>query len=184
MGSVIVLLVIIAFYEVYKRYLKPVMSRDTDHSALDKTLSKLSDKEYTVLHDSSKWYLIVSVYGIFVLNVMTYTGWITGNENSKQWTVTGKESLQFDNPLFENEKVIENIKKLLKERYVPMYSLVVFPDNTRLHVEAFDASVIQCRSLQNEIQRYSANAVMPSSQKNELVTLLKENQYEPEYKGN
>lgn len=172
MGSVIVLLVIIGFYEVYKRYLKPVMSRDTDHSALDKTLSKLSDKEYTVLHNSSKWYLIVSVYGIFVLNVMSYTGWITGNENSKQWTVTGKESLQFDNPLFENEKVMENIKKLLKERYVPVYSLVVFPDNTRLHVEAFDASVIQYRGLSNEIQRYSANAVMPVSQMRELVTLV------------
>ncbi len=172
MGSVIVLLVIIVFYEVYKRYLKPVMSRDTDHSALDKTLSKLSDKEYTVLHNSSKWYLIVSVYGIFVLNVMSYTGWITGNENSKQWTVTGKESLQFDNPLFENEKVMENIKKLLKERYVPVYSLVVFPDNTRLHVEAFDASVIQYRGLSNEIQRYSANAVMPVSQMHELVTLV------------
>lgn len=179
MESVIVLLVIIAFYEVYQRVLKPMMGNGSSDTEVKKVLSRLSEKEYTVLSDASG-YLIVSVYGIFVLNIKKYTGWITGNETSEKWTQTAKDTIQFDNPLLENERITENIKKLLKERYVPIYSLVVFPDNTRLHAEAFHASVIQCRSLQNEIQRLSANAVMSVSQMKELAGLLKENINESE----
>lgn len=179
MESIVVLLVIIAFYEVYQRVLKPVMGNSSVDAEVKKVLSRLSEKEYTVL-DEAYGYLIVSVYGIFVLNVKKYTGWITGNETGDKWTQTAKESIQFDNPLSENEKVMDNIKKILKEKYVPMFSVVVFPDNTRLHIEAFHASVIKCSSLQNEIQRLSANAVMSTSQMKELTFSVKENINESE----
>jgi restriction system protein len=48
-------------------------------------------------------HVVVSRYGIFVVETKTYTGWIYGNERDPQWTqVVYRRKSQFQNPLRQN----------------------------------------------------------------------------------
>jgi hypothetical protein len=72
-------------------------------------------------------HLIVSVYGIFVLETKNLSGWIFGNENQRQWTQKiYKNSYKFQNPLHQNYKHVKTLQTLLSLNDEQMYSVVVF----------------------------------------------------------
>lgn len=59
-------------------------------------------------------HLVLSPYGIFVIEVKNYQGWIFGGEKQPQWTVQRFRSKhQFMNPLHQNYKHTEAVKQLL-----------------------------------------------------------------------
>ncbi|WP_134052213.1 MULTISPECIES: nuclease-related domain-containing protein [Rheinheimera] len=59
-------------------------------------------------------HLVVSAYGIFVIEVKNYRGWIFGGEKQPRWTVQRFRSKhQFMNPLHQNYKHTEAIKHVL-----------------------------------------------------------------------
>ena len=92
-------------------------------------------KEYIVLKDilikSSNGYtsqideLVLSEYGIFVIETKNYKGWIFGNEKSENWTqVIYKEKNTFRNPIKQNWSHIYALKNVLSE----FPNLKYFPD--------------------------------------------------------
>ncbi|GAB2907436.1 nuclease-related domain-containing protein [Rheinheimera gaetbuli] len=59
-------------------------------------------------------HLVLSPFGIFVIEVKNYRGWIFGSEKQPQWTVQRFRSKhQFMNPLHQNYKHTEAVKQLL-----------------------------------------------------------------------
>tara|TARA_R110002126_G_scaffold75469_23_gene188409 strand:+ start:13571 stop:14605 length:1035 start_codon:yes stop_codon:yes gene_type:complete len=59
-------------------------------------------------------HLVLSPYGIFVIEVKNYKGWIFGGEKQPQWTVQNFRSKHsFQNPLHQNYKHTEAVKHLL-----------------------------------------------------------------------
>lgn len=49
-------------------------------------------------------HIVVSIYGIFVIETKNYNGWIFGSENSKNWTqVIYKTKNHFYNPIMQNK---------------------------------------------------------------------------------
>jgi type IV secretory pathway VirB2 component (pilin) len=59
-------------------------------------------------------HLVLSPFGIFVIEVKNYRGWIFGGEKQPQWTVQRFRSKhQFMNPLHQNYKHTEAVKQLL-----------------------------------------------------------------------
>ncbi len=72
-------------------------------------------------------HVIVSRYGVFVLETKTYKGWIYGSEREPQWTqVNFKRKDRFQNPLRQNYK---HTKTLSERTGIPedrIKSLVVF----------------------------------------------------------
>ena len=59
-------------------------------------------------------HLVLSPFGIFVIEVKNYRGWIFGGEKQPKWTVQYFRSRhQFMNPLHQNYKHTEAIKQLL-----------------------------------------------------------------------
>jgi hypothetical protein len=73
-------------------------------------------------------HILVSRYGIFVLETKHYTGWIFGEANSSQWMqVIYKKKSQFQNPLHQNYKHVAAVAKILD--FIPqeqIRSIVVF----------------------------------------------------------
>ncbi len=73
-------------------------------------------------------HILVSTTGIFIIETKNYSGWIFGNENSKQWTqVIYKVKNQFQNPIHQNYLHLQEIRKLLD--FLPenqIHSIVVF----------------------------------------------------------
>ncbi|MBV2129138.1 nuclease-related domain-containing protein [Arsukibacterium indicum] len=60
-------------------------------------------------------HLVLSPFGIFVIEVKNYKGWIFGGEKQPQWTVQNFRSKHsFQNPLRQNYKHTEAVKYLLE----------------------------------------------------------------------
>ena len=73
-------------------------------------------------------HVVVSIYGIFVIETKNYSGWIFGDENSQYWAqVIYKTKNRFYNPILQNRGHIKALQGLLQDyshiRYIP---IVVF----------------------------------------------------------
>lgn len=113
--------------------------------AVSGILSSLSQEKYRVLNNvmlqtdrgtTQVDHIVVSVYGIFVIETKNYKGWITGTENSEQWTknVYGKK-YSFRNPIKQNFAHVKALEKLLElpaDMFIPM---VIFSVNSELKVK-------------------------------------------------
>ncbi len=80
--------------------------------------------------------VVASKTGIIVFEVKDYSGWIFGNGKNREWTQVlayGQEKYRFYNPILQNNKHIDEIRKKLRQfEYVPFYSVVVFYGNCEL----------------------------------------------------
>ena len=72
-------------------------------------------------------HVIVSVYGIFVIETKNYKGWIFGNEKQRQWTqvVMGRK-YKFQNPLRQNYLHIKTLSDLLDLEMSYFHSMIAF----------------------------------------------------------
>src|SRR5690606_33158551 len=74
-------------------------------------------------------HLLLSPFGLFVIETKYYTGWIFGGERQKMWTQKiYKQRYKFQNPLHQNYKHVKVLEQILAETLSPEYihSLVVF----------------------------------------------------------
>ena len=72
-------------------------------------------------------HVIVSRYGIFVIEAKTMKGWIFGNENSAEWTQSfpgGK--FKFQNPLRQNYRHTKCLSEFLGIEHAKLHSVVMF----------------------------------------------------------
>ncbi len=72
-------------------------------------------------------HIIVSIYGIFVVETKNMAGWIFGSPRQRVWTQrTYKHSSKFQNPLHQNHKHVKTLEALLGLNEQQIYSVVVF----------------------------------------------------------
>jgi hypothetical protein len=72
-------------------------------------------------------HIIVSVYGVFVIETKNLRGWIFGRPNQKNWTLQHyKKRYKFQNPLHQNHKHIRVLQSISNLEDKQMHSLVVF----------------------------------------------------------
>lgn len=72
-------------------------------------------------------HIIVSLYGIFVIETKNMRGWIFGSENQKIWTQNiYRKKYTFQNPLHQNYKHVKTLQKLLTFDDDKVFSVVVF----------------------------------------------------------
>ena len=72
-------------------------------------------------------HIVVSQYGIFVVETKNMKGWIFGGEHQKTWTQKiYKHSSKFQNPLHQNYKHTRTIESLLNIDESKIFSIVTF----------------------------------------------------------
>ncbi len=73
-------------------------------------------------------HVIVSVYGIFVIETKNYKGWIYGSENQRQWTQSfpNGSKYKFQNPLRQNYLHIKTLADLLGLELSYFHSMIAF----------------------------------------------------------
>lgn len=72
-------------------------------------------------------HIIVSIYGIFVIETKNMKGWIFGDKNNKTWTQTiYKRSHKFQNPIHQNYKHIKTLVKITGIEEDKFHSVIVF----------------------------------------------------------
>ena len=108
-----------------------------------KLLRKLNHNEYKILNDiylelnertTQIDHLIVSIYGIFVIETKNYKGWIHGNENSEYWTQSiYHKKTKFRNPIKQNWSHIYFLKDILQNyKSINYHSIIVFVGDATL----------------------------------------------------
>ena len=73
-------------------------------------------------------HIIVSVYGIFVIETKNYKGWIYGSEKQKQWTQSfpNGSKYKFQNPLRQNYLHMKTLADLLGLELSYFHSMIAF----------------------------------------------------------
>lgn len=74
-------------------------------------------------------HIVLSPFGIFVIETKNYKGWIFGGERQKQWTQKiYKQSFKFQNPIHQNYKHMKVLEQVLSDILDAEYlhSVIVF----------------------------------------------------------
>lgn len=105
---------------MFKSFIKgkfaEAMSNITLELALDKNIYTLHKNVTLEIEEDTTQidHIIISKYGIFVIETKNYGGWIYGGEHQKQWTQKlYKKSFKFQNPLHQNYKHIKFLQSIL-----------------------------------------------------------------------
>lgn len=119
-------------------------------------------EEYVVFNDllfESNGYstqidhIVVSPYGVFVIETKGYKGWILGRENGEYWTQTiYKSKHQFYNPIKQNAGHVRFLHHLLKcSTDILFIPIVVFNNSAELKVHADNNIVVNRYNLKRAI---------------------------------
>lgn len=108
--------------------------------------AKLDSKDYKQFHNvifptnngtTQVDHILLSIYGIFVIETKNIDGWIFGNQQSKQWTQSlyGKK-YKFQNPLHQNYRHTKAVAQFLNTDHDNVHSIVFFiGENVQLKTE-------------------------------------------------
>ena len=84
-------------------------------------------------------HIIVSRYGVFVIETKNMKGWIFGSANQRTWTQKiYKHTNKFQNPLHQNYKHVKTLEALLDIPAAAIHSLVVFVGNSTFKTDMPD----------------------------------------------
>lgn len=100
--------------------------------------------------------IMISAKGIYVVENKNYSGWIFGDENSKNWceTLKGKKYF-FYNPIKQNRSHINNLEKLLQigeDKYISLITFNAGANLKKVKVESANTYVTQYKALANFIK--------------------------------
>jgi hypothetical protein len=150
-----------------------------------KQLRRLPEENYKVLNDiilrgkkgtSQVDHLVISPYGIFVIETKNYNGWIHGREDSEYWVQTFyKHKTKFRNPIKQNWSHIYAIKENLPEyKDVPYYPIIVFVRKGTLKNLNVTTDVIYIDALFETIMRHRGPLKVSDNEIDKIFTTLGE----------
>lgn len=128
-------------------------------------------------------HIIVSIFGVFVIETKNMKGWIYGSEKQKQWTQKiYKHSNKFQNPLHQNFKHIKTLENDLNMGADGFFSLIVFIGDSSFKTEMPD-NVTYARDCINYIK--SQNKVYFSAPEvDKIILTIERNKLDPGFKTN
>ena len=181
------LLVLIVFvYRLFKPKIKGIIGEKT----ISVFLSRLEPTKYKVINDlmlstdgktSQIDHVVISNYGIFVIETKNYKGWILGDERGEQWTqAIYKRKEKFYNPIRQNYGHVQALKQNLQDyKELNFIPIVVFSINAELKVKT-DSKVIYSVNLLKTIREYTVESLTDQQKEAIYLKLLELNVSEKE----
>ncbi len=135
-------------------------------------------------------HVVLSKYGIFVIEVKNYSGWIFGKEKDPQWTqVIYRTKNRFQNPLRQNYRHIEALSDFLKIEETYFYSVVFFMgdcvfktkmpsnvinNNLSGYIESFRVPILSLGKFEHAVESLRSLKDNPLISKKEHIETLKQ----------
>ncbi|RYE55689.1 MAG: NERD domain-containing protein [Sphingobacteriales bacterium] len=159
-GLLMLLVIPVAIYKSYKSRIKGAIGEET----VAFRLARLPKSEYKVINNlvlssdsrtSQIDHLIISDYGLFVIETKNIKGWIFGRESSEYWTqVIYNHKESFYNPVRQNRGHISALKAALNGflgiNFIP---IVAFASKATLKVET-SSDVVYTYELLRTVKSY------------------------------
>ncbi len=105
-------------------------------------------------------HVLISTKGVFVIEVKNYSGWIFGNEKSKQWMQSiYRVKSQFQNPIHQNFHHVIAMQQLLE--FLPkeqIHSIVVFSGSAEFK-SPIPKGVFYLRQLSNHLNTFQEDVI-------------------------
>lgn len=130
-------------------------------------LNKLPKNKYIVLNNimisSSKGthqidHIVISEYGIFVIEMKNYFGLITGDEYKDKWIQhLGKNKYYFNNPIHQNYGHIKALEELLQLDNKKFISVICISNQAKVKVKS--SNVVQLDFLNGLIRAYNEKII-------------------------
>ena len=80
--------------------------------------------------------IIVSIYGVFAIEIKNYDGWIFGNDKDRIWTQKlHRYTKKFQNPLRQNYKHVKILESLLRLTEQQAHSVIVFTEDSEFKTD-------------------------------------------------
>lgn len=169
LGISILILVIAIYRRVF------VTAGQVGENAVARRLRRLPKKEYFVINDlllrrkngrtTQIDHVVVSPYGVFVIETKNISGYIYGSEYSKTWTrhwrgfakgghYTSNE-LSFDNPVLQNGAHVKALYDVLRQYNIRLIPIIAFSPEAVLKVNVQSVSVVYWPQILKEIKKYT-----------------------------
>ncbi|MCB2339080.1 NERD domain-containing protein [Clostridium estertheticum] len=127
-------------------------------SGLDKTKYKLINNIMLSVGNKTTQidHVIVSNYGIFVIETKNYKGWIVGNEFDDNWKqVIYKHKEKLHNPIKQNYGHIQALKEVLNDfKDIKYISIIAFTTRAEVKVKS-KTDVVYTINLSKTIKKYN-----------------------------
>lgn len=161
--KLIFLLIIAVLLALFKLLIPSIKGR-IGEAKVSTILSFLPENEYRVINNALLKtpkgsvqidHIVVSVYGIFVIETKNFKGWITGYERSAKWTKNMYgQKYEFYNPIKQNHSHIIALKNILGFNESKFISIIAFSSNSDLMVET-TTPVVYMININSEIKSYT-----------------------------
>ncbi len=162
--ELLVLIVIVLFFASLSKIFSPEYIGYLGEKKISSILSRLPKEDYKVIDNlliksATRTlqidHVVVSRYGIFVIETKNYTGWITGTDYSEYWTknMYGNK-YKFYNPIKQNKGHIFALSKQLGIKIDKFISVVVFLNNADLKINT-SQNVIYAHQVNDLIRAYT-----------------------------
>lgn len=120
--------------------IESLIKRNSEYRLFNDIILKTLDGTTQIDH------LIISPYGIFVIETKNLSGWIFGDPHQKKWTQSlkrgrwqfYKNTFQFQNPIHQNYKHVKAVQNFLKVDSKSIFNIVVFAGNSRFMTDMPD----------------------------------------------
>ena len=136
---------------------------------------KIFDDIYLNINEHSVQidHIVVSKYGVFVIETKNIKGWIFGTDKSEYWikNIYGKK-YEFRNPLKQNYyhvKMLQTLLQLSQNKFIP---IVVFLKGATLKCNT-SGNVVKISHLNRTIKRY-CEVILDDEEVNRIVMILTE----------
>lgn len=136
---------IIIFDILLYTFYKKIIGMAGEHW-VKKELKKLSS-EYLILNDimfktndghtHQIDHIVVSKYGIFVIETKQYNGYIKGNDYDKKWEIySGKKKFYINNPVHQNYGHVQSLKDILSINDNSFISIVCISSRAKTNIKS------------------------------------------------
>ena len=123
--------------------IESLIKKNSEYRTFNDIILKTPDGTTQIDH------VLISPYGIFVIETKDFKGWIFGEEHQKKWTQSLQRSyklrnlfnqykFQFQNPIHQNYKHVKAVQAFLGVDSKAIFSLVVFAGNSRFMTDMPD----------------------------------------------
>ena len=131
---------------------------------LDASLYHVLNDIYLPLDDGSTTqidHVVISPFGVFVIETKTYKGWIFGNSRDAQWTqVLPKRKSRFQNPLRQNYLHVQRLMGLTGLQADVVHSVVAFSGEATFKTK-FPPEVMHFADVADYILSFKSKAIPP-----------------------
>ena len=179
---------------VYLKIRIPFIKGKTGEKSVAAILSFLPKNKYIVLNDlmfkngtytTQIDHIVVSVYGIFIIETKNYKGWIFGSENKDYWTqnIWGNKYPLY-NPILQNKSHISFLLKKfdkLREKATSIFPIIVFINASKMQLAGKCDCVLWLRELNSYIRSFT-QPIMTIDECNYIASMLLTNNIEDKSK--